>query len=96
MTTTRRVLIFALAASSLALGACSSAPPSPTPAPVVEAPYPVEYTCAQQRQAGREFDALPPRAMLRLLVDDYGQERKALRALHNQADPPPCPPEPSS
>ena len=53
------------------------------PAPVVQTtacPPPKEYTAAQERQAKAEYDALPLGSMLRVLTDDYGKERAALRA----------------
>lgn len=63
--------------------------------PVASAPLPQAYTCAQQRQAGAEFRALPADSMLRVLIDDYGLLRAQLRALHKLPEPTPCPP-PSS
>ncbi len=38
------------------------------------------YTLDQQHQAARELAALPPGAVLRLFVRDYGQMRRAVRA----------------
>jgi uncharacterized lipoprotein YbaY len=85
-----RARIFTTALSSaLLLAACGDRPP---PAPAVVAPLPVQYSCAQSRQAAREFDALPAGAMLRVYLNDYGRERKELRGVHNLPDPPKCPP----
>lgn len=73
-----RVAIIAVA---LALVSCAS-----TPVPPVVAPVPITYTCAELRQAGEEYAALPPASALRRLVDDYGVERRQLRALHRIPD----------
>jgi len=73
-----RVLILAVTLASCA------APPMPAP-PVV-APVPMSYSCAELRQAGQEYAALPPASQLRRLVDDYGAERRKLRALHRMPD----------
>jgi uncharacterized lipoprotein YbaY len=80
------ILLFALA-----LAACHDLPP-PTPSPVVIAPTPKVYTCDQQRQASRELAALPVAAMLRVLVNDYGVERRQLRAARGEAEPAGCSP----
>lgn len=61
------------------LGACS---PAVTPAPSVVAPYPQQYSCAQLKQMGAEYAALPPGAMLAVAIDDYRLERAQLKALH--------------
>lgn len=74
---------------ALILGGCLGT--SPAPAPVVVAPLPKLYTCEQQRQLAAEYRALPPGSMLRIAVNDYGEERDRLRAAHGLAEPPPCP-----
>jgi uncharacterized lipoprotein YbaY len=73
---------------AILLTGCVTAPP--TPAPVVTAPAPVAYTCDQMRSAGRELDALPVGAMLRVLVNDYGVLRRALRAARGEDEPAGC------
>lgn len=70
------------AAFSAALAGCSIFTDPPTPAAQVIAPMPKEYTCADSRQAGMEYHALPPGSILRRMIDDYGVERRDLRALH--------------
>lgn len=88
MTTRRRATICAAAASSWLLAACA---PAPVPAPAVVAPTPQAYSCAQQRQAASEFDALPGTAVLRVFVRDYGSLRRQLRAVLGLPEPAPCP-----
>jgi uncharacterized lipoprotein YbaY len=74
----------------LLLAGCLHSDPPP-PAPVVIAPAPKVYTCDQQRTASRELAALPATAMLRVLVNDYGVERRQLRAARGEAEPAGCP-----
>ena len=57
--------------------------PKITPAPIAAAPYAVVYSCEQLRQAEKEYDALPAGSMIRILLDDYHAERKALDGLHD-------------
>lgn len=76
-------------AAILLLGACALLPP-PAPADAVVAPKPKEYSCEQQRQAGRELDALPAGAILRQFMNDYGAERRELRAARGDAEPAGC------
>lgn len=73
----------------LALGACS--PPPPVVAPVVVAPMPIEYTCADQRQLANEYASLPVGSMLKTAIVDYGRERDQLRAVHGLPKPAACP-----
>lgn len=78
-------------AGALLLGACATLPP-PTPAPMVVAPAPKQYTCEQMRAAGRELDAIPPGAVLRTFINDYGAERRQLRAARGEPEPAGCSP----
>lgn len=64
----------------------ASCAPFPATAPAVVAPYPVQYTCAQQRALAAEYRALPAGSMLARAMDDYRTERGALRALHGISD----------
>lgn len=72
----------------LALVACAERPP----VPVVEAPTPQAYTCEQSQQAGREYDALPPTAQLRIYLNDYYLLRRQLRRILGLPEPSPCSP----
>jgi hypothetical protein len=65
--------------------------PALTPAPVVVAPLPKVYSCAQQRQVAAELRALPADAILRQVVADYGEERDRLRAALKLPPPAACP-----
>lgn len=67
------------------------APSKPAPAPHSVAPLPQQYTCEESRQAGVEYRALPPGSMLRRYMDDYGAERRRLRAVHKLPEPARCP-----
>lgn len=69
----------------LALSACATTTAAtPAPAPVTGvAPLPKQYTCAQTAAAAAEYKALPQGSALVVLLDDYGTERRALRAFHN-------------
>ncbi len=80
-----------LAAVALLATGCAT-PPDPAPAPVVVAPIPKTYTCAQSRKAANEFMALPADSQLAILISDYSLERKELRAVHGLPDPVKCPP----
>lgn len=71
----------------LLLSACAQAPaPATLPllpaAAVGVAPMPKQYTCAQTSRAAAEYKALPHGSMLTVFLDDYGMERRALRAYH--------------
>ena len=79
-----------LASIALLLGGCAFLqPPAPVLAPVVVAPVPVDYTCDQQRQLGRELAAVPG-TMLETAIADYGEERRKLRAVLGLAEPSKC------
>lgn len=79
-----------LAAIALLLGGCAFLqPPAPVAAPAVVAPVPVDYTCDQQRQLGRELAALPG-TMIETALDDYGVERRKLRAVLGLPEPKAC------
>lgn len=78
---------FKALAVALLLAACT---PAPVPAPFVVAPVPKVYGCELQRQAKAEYDALPAGSALKTFVDDYGVERKQLRAALNLPEPVPC------
>lgn len=73
------------------LAACAPVVPPPTPAPVVVAPMPRSYTCEQSRAAAAEYRALPAGSALKTYVDDYGLERRQLRAVHGLPEPAACP-----
>lgn len=72
----------------LAVGACS--PPPPVAAPIVVAPMPKVYTCEEQRRLGNEFAAMPAGSMAKQAIQDYGQERDELRAVHGLPKPAGC------
>lgn len=78
----------ALCGLLMAVAACS--PPPPVAAPVVVAPMPVTYTCAQSRQLANEFAAMPAGSMAKQAIQDYGRERDELRAVHGLPKPAPC------
>lgn len=73
-----------IALLGLLLASCA---PAPTPAPIVAAPYPAQYSCADLRQANAEFEALPAGSMLAVLISDYDKVRRELRAVHGLPDP---------
>lgn len=70
------------------VAACS--PPPPVVAPSVVAPLPRQYTCEQSRQLANEFAAMPAGSMARQAIQDYGQERDELRAVHGLPKPAAC------
>lgn len=88
-----RMAFLGFLATSVA--ACAT-PPLPQPAGRVVAPLPKEYSCDQQRRLAAEFEALPADSMARQAIQDYGGERRDLRAVHKLPDPPPCPKDPTS
>lgn len=75
-------------ALAVALAACS--PPAPIPVAPVVAPLPKQYSCSQQRQLANEFAAMPAGSMARQAIQDYGQERDELRAVHGLPKPAVC------
>lgn len=75
-----------LALCGLAILALTACAPKPEAAPIVAAPYPTQYSCADLRQANAEFEALPAESMLAVLISDYGKVRRELRAVHGLSD----------
>ncbi|HTR86199.1 MAG TPA: hypothetical protein VMI56_17075 [Reyranella sp.] len=76
----------------LGLPILASCGPKPvTPVASVVTPVPKVYTCAQERKAKAEYDKLAADSMLRVLVDDYGHDRKDRWAALNMKPPPVCP-----
>ena len=75
----------------LTLAALAGCAPTPKPGPVVVAPVPKTYTCEQSRAAAAAYAALPAGSALKTYVDDYGLERRELRAVLGLPDPPKCP-----
>lgn len=56
--------------------------------PVMVAPIPKQYTCAEQQQALVELQSLPASSIIRRrFIPDYGQLRNELRALHRMPAP---------
>lgn len=76
------------AAIGVTLQACA---PAPKPAPAVVAPMPKDYSCDQLRRLAADMRALPPGSMAQQALNDYGEERDKLRAVHGLPDPPKCP-----
>jgi hypothetical protein len=83
------------ARSSLVLlalaGVLAGCAPKPQAPPMVTAPVPVPYTCEQQRRAAAELAALPPGAMLGVMIGDYQSDRRQSRRALGLPDPTPCP-----
>jgi hypothetical protein len=88
----RSRMLLAVLSVALALGGCSLLERPPVPSAVVVAPAPQAYTCAMSRRAAVEFDALPIGSALRTYMNDYAAERRELRRVLEQPDPPKCPP----
>lgn len=80
----------AAAITLIALIAACSPPPPVQVAPVV-APLPKVYTCDESRRLANEFAGLPAGSMMRQAIQDYGQERDELRAVHGLPKPAACP-----
>lgn len=83
---------FSLALCLLLGGCLLAAEPAPAPVTVVVAPVPVAYTCDQQRQLRRELETMPG-SMIERAMDDYGAERRKLRAVLGLPEPTICPKE---
>jgi len=73
-----------LAAFLALLAGCA---PAPVPVPSSAAPYPKQYTCAQQAQAAAEYRELPENSRLAVLLSDYHDLRRELWAMHGMAEP---------
>lgn len=67
--------LLGIAATAALLAGCATAPSSGPFCPEL-----VPYSHAAQRAAAAELDALPPSAMLRRMIDDYGDLRARIRA----------------
>lgn len=65
--------------AALLLAGCAHADAGP----IDIAPYPVEYSCVQQKLAAKELRSLGPNSELGRMIADYGAEREALRKLHH-------------
>jgi len=80
----------------LAVAACTnSRKPELDPGPIVVAPMPIEYSCADQKRLAAAFRTLdgvkPEDAILIRVVIDYHVMRMKLRGTLGLPDPPGCP-----